>query len=304
MSNTQDKIAIESLRMVNADPFAPVRLTSIMHDGRPTDKVFVEIQCPEVDRWDVPAGTQVVHSLGYQLIPNAQARELAMRTMARTGMSFVPTPHHSDTSTSVTWTGRTYVERWYTPDMKVATPQGSEVMLGVEVRNSYDKSSKLKLSFFGMHCACQNQFFSNNLLGAPLSLSHVMGQNKDGESFDEALELAFDSLVDRAENFGAMTAHIGRLNAARFNSLDDYMLLMDECRNETKLTLDDTKILRELKHHTSTKDIGLDVGDAYGDPNSYWALANAFTALCTHATPGVGGAERSARFVDFLIDRA
>ena len=291
--------------MVNRDPFAPVRLTQFMDNGVPTDKVYIQIQKEDDQGWAVPTGTAIVHGKDYRLISNQQMHDMMMSVIDEVkrdnGVEFEPLPSPGSMASSLVWNGKAYRERWFSRDVKVKTPAGGEVMLGIECRNSYDKTSRAQLAFFAMHCVCQNQFHSRNLFGTPFSTAHV---GADGEL--EELDAAVKMVAAEAANFGKILPKIENLCNAHLFTMNDYLDFLDDCEAKTGLVVNDAKLRKELRGDGCTKLIkGLNVDySQYGDRDSLWALTNAFTALTTHELPGITGAEKSARFVDFAIDFA
>lgn len=291
--------------IVNRDPFAPVRLATFMDSGRPTDKVYIQIQ-DEDGGWAVPTGTAVVHGSGYRLISNQAMHDMMSSVVKGVeeahGFKFQPLHSYGANSQSILWNGRSYCERWYTDDVNITTPQGSKVSLGIEARNSYDRSSCAQLGFFAMHVTCQNQFHSRNLFGHPFKVTHV---GKSGE-LDEDIADAIASVTDEAANFGRILPKINSLSSAHLFTMQEYLDFFDECEKRTGLVINDVKIRRELHGEGPTSKVkGLNVDySSYGDHDSLWAIVNAFTAVTTHDTPGMYGADKSARFVDFAIEYA
>lgn len=302
VENSTSGLARGRHEIINKDPYADVRLSRIYDTrGVGTDKFMVEMQSPE-DEWIPIPGTRAVHSLGYNLITNAQVRDMAHEVIDATGLDFKPIPGFGEHSRSggTVWNGKHYLERWYTGDVTVKTPSGSDVMLGLEVRNSYDKSCSVGLAFFAMHMACANQFYSHNLFGRPFSFRHVDSGDTLGDNFQDAL----DGITQKASEFGKVLPHIHNLMEKRFESTQDFLELRRRLMEEAKVEFRDKHILDELTGGGITRKVGLDVGDAYGSPDSYWALANAYTAISSHIVGGLRGHDLSQRAVDFLIDEA
>lgn len=287
--------------IVNTDPFCPVRLTQMRNRGRATDKFFVELQKPHSEEWQEILGTKVVHSANYRLVTNTEVHAMAATVMGRTNLAFKPVPTYGGGhSKSLLWNGKYYLERWYTPDVRITTPQGAEVMLGVEVRNSYDKSCRVGLAFFAMHCACSNQFFGGNLLGEPFDFSHIGTQGELTGNFEAALA----QLQDKANNFARILPTIRLLSETHIPTVQNFLELRKKVTDTTGLEFRDRQILDELSGRGITRKVGIDVGQAYGDADSFWALSNAFTAITTHAVGGLRGQEQSSRFVDFMVKEA
>jgi hypothetical protein len=295
------KDAVVDPDLINPDPFCPVRLTPIRNRGRVTDKYMIELQRPDSSEWADIAGVRAVHTANYRLVTNQQVHTMAAGVMAQTGLTFEPVPTWGNgQSKSLLWNGRHYLERWYTPDVKVATPHGSEIMLGLEVRNSYDGACKVGLAFFAMHCACGNQFYGDNILGQPYNFSHI-GQS--GE-LNGDIAGALNELQGKAEAFGRIVPTIRALTEARFGSIEDFLNLRRRLTTTTGLEFRDRQILDELDGRGVTSKLGIAVGKSYGSPDSLWALANAFTAVTTHAVGGLRGQDQSGRAVDFLVSEA
>lgn len=299
--NEKDVEARADVEMLNPDPYCPVRMTQI-NDGRGkgTDKFMVEVQTPE-QAWRVIPGVRTVHGAGYRLVTNKQVHDMAHQVMEATKLTFEQVPNFgAGHSQGMIWNGKSYLERWFTKDVKVQTPHGADVMLGLEVRNSYDDACKVGLAFFAMHCPCSNQFFSTNMFGKPFNFRHIGSAGELGDSYDEA----FDELQARAEQFGTVLPHIKALCETRFLTMGEFLALRERMSKKTNAEFRDRQILDELAGQGISKKVGLDVGKSYGDPDSYWALANAYTAVTTHMVGGLRGQELSMRAVDFLIQDA
>ena len=287
--------------IINADPFCPARLSRVLNRGRATDKFFVELQKPDSEEWMEIPGTSVVHGSNYALVPNYQVHEMAQKVMAASKMNFQPIPTwgHGH-SAPIVWSGKHYLERWYSPDVKFETPQGGQIMMGMQVCNSYDKSCQVGLSFFAMHVACSNQFHGRNLMGKPFQFAHIGDNGNLGEDFQSAL----DGLRNRAACFASVAPKIQMLSDTHVESLDDFLGLRQKCIDVTGLEFRDKQLLDELHNHAVTKGVGIDVGNTYGKPSSFWAIGNAFTAITTHAVGGLRGQEHSSRMTDFLLKEA
>ena len=291
-------------KIVNHDPFAPVRLARFMDGDRPTDKVYIQIQREnDVDEWECPTGTAVVHGEGYRLISNRamhnMLREVTDKIKEAHGFGFEPLMSFGTHTPNLIWNGKAYCERWYSKDVSIKTPAGGSVMLGVEVRNSYDKTSCAQLGFYAMHVACQNQFHSHNMFGKPFRVVHV---GDEGE-LDEDIPAAVEAVAREAAGFGRMLPTIERLCNTHLFTTTEFMDFLERCERETGLVINDVKIRRELQGCGPTSQVrGLDVDrSTYGDLDSLWAIVNAYTAMTTHDLPGFLGADKSARFVDFAI---
>lgn len=297
----KDAEARADVEMLNPDPYCPVRMTRILDTrGAVTDKFMTEVQTPE-QVWRPIPGVRTVHGAGYRLVTNAQVRDMAHTAMEATKLNFEQVPSWGNGhSRGITWNGKYYLERWYTKDVYVEAPNGSKVMLGLEVRNSYDDSCKVGLAFFAMHCACSNQFFSHNMFGKPFTFSHI----GDGGELDDELNPTRDALLQNAGRFGAVLPHIKQLCDARFMTMQEFLDLRRRMAVKTKAEFRDRQILDELAGDGITKKLGIEVGQAYGTPDSYWALANAYTAVTTHMVGGLRGQELSQRATDFLIQDA
>lgn len=294
----KDVEARADVEMLNPDPYCPVRMSPILDSrGAATDKLMVELQTPE-QVWRPIPGVRTVHGAGYRLVTNAQVRDMAHVAMEATGLKFEQVPTFGvGRSQGTTWNGKYYLERWYTRDTQVMSPTGHAVMLGLEVRNSYDDSCRVGLAFFAMHCACHNQFFSKRLFGVPLSFSHI----GEGGNLDAEVESSRSMMLMHAERFGAVMPHIQKLCDTRFLTMQEFLELRRRMAVKTKAEFRDRQILDELDGRGITRSLGIEVGQAYGTPDSYWALANAYTAVTTHMVGGLRGQELSMRATDFLI---
>lgn len=306
MLTNRDKAKIEAepkAPLINADPFCPVRLSRILNNGRATDKFMVEIEKEDGSGFVEIPGVKGVHSANYRLVTNRRVHDMAAAVMDKTGMTFKPVPSFSGGhSRGIIWNGASYIERWYAPDVMVKSPQGTQVMLGMEVHNSYDKACKVGLSFFGMHVICSNQFFSRNLFGVPFDFTHIGGEGELDDDFDRA----FDTLQKQAEGFGQIAPRLELLGNTRVETMADFLDLRQRMADTAGIILRDREVLDELHGIGTTRKCGVTAADTgiYGDPGTYWALANAITAIATHLMGGLRGQDYSERAVDFLLKDA
>ena len=288
---------------VNTDPFAEVQLKQIFNNGRATDKWLTEMR-DEQGEWRELAGTGTVHSENYRLVSNRQVHDLmtaAISKVAGSGVEFNPIPAFPGSTTGpVNWTGKRFVERWYTKDVAIQPNDGGQVFLGVEARNSYDGDCKVKIGFFSMHVVCNNQFTSNHLLGQPFTLPHTTAVPDLDENIDEVIRI----VASKAATFGQTLGSINKLCDFKFSSPMHRDEFLNECELKTGLVFNDRKIRLELAGRGITSQIPeLNLGNKfYADPTSMYGLLQAVSAVNTHDCPGLGGAEKTSRFLDFAIE--
>ncbi len=286
--------------IVNNDPFAPVRLSRLQLGDRFTDKLCIEMQKEDSDEWDYLSGVDTTHSEDYRLVPNQDVHDMLDRVTQASGHAFRPLKTHEGSKVRpLLWDGRQYVERRYAPGVSIPTEHGSEVMLGIEARNSYNGKSAVRLAFFAMHLACENQFHSANLLGEPLKLRHIGADDEDSE-----MEQALLLLESAAESFSKIAPELRRLGTTPIDGIDDLLDIRRRLRDEVGVTFRDAQVFDELDRKKITSSVGLDVGSAYGEEWTLWALVNALTAVSTHFVGGIGAADQSARALDFLLQEA
>lgn len=288
---------------VNEDPFAEVQLKQIFNNGRATDKWLTEMRDP-AGEWRELAGTGTVHSENYRLVSNKQVHDLmtaAISKVAGKGVEFLPIPNYpGSTNSPIKWTGKKFVEGWYTRDVTVHPKDGGTVFLGVEARNSYDGDCKVKIAFFVMNCACANQLHGSNLLGQPFTLPHTVATPDLEENIDEVIRI----VAAKAATFGAIISNLDRMCDWKFDNVmqrDDFLNI---CEDRTGLVLNDRKLRLEMAGRGITSQIPeLNLGNRfYTDPHSMYGLVQAVSAVNTHDCPGLGGSEKTARFLDFAID--
>lgn len=298
------KVTSKRFEGVNEDPFAEVQLKQIFNNGRATDKWLTEMRDPEGE-WRELAGTGTVHSENYRLVSNKQVHDLmtaALERMKGDSITFEPIQKLTGSTMSpILWTGKRFSERWYTRDISVQPKDGGKVFLGVEAANSYDGDCKVKIAFYGLHCRCNNQYVSNNLLGQPFTLPHTMASPDMDENIDEVIR----TVATKAAAFGAIVSNLDRLCDWKFDNTMQWMDFLNNCEERTGLVLNDRKIRLELAGHGITSQIpelGLSEGQFYADPHSMYGLLQAVSAVNTHDCPGLGGADKTSRFLDFAID--
>ena len=298
----QDRVQENKSLAVFSDPFAPVRLTNVVSDGKATEKWFVEIQ-REIGAdgkpvWkDVPGKTV---GPTYRLVTNQQVREMGQAVMDKTGFKFKPVPNRGEgRNQGLIWDGRRYTERFYTEDRVIKSPQGGDVMLGVALQNSYEGSMAVAINFFMMNCVCANQFYSEHMFQQPFKFAHVGADGKLDADFDDA----FAALSASAVRFAGLVPKLNLL-ASTPCPLKEYLDVRARMAAATKIELRDKEVLDELHGDGVTRRLGIATGMLYGPPDTYWALVNAITAVTTHVIGGHRGQEISQRLVDFLIEDA
>ena len=290
------------IEMINEDPFCPVQLENIQHNGRETDKHMIAMQLPGEEEEFVPIpGVGTVHSADYKLVTNRQVHDMAMQVMEKTGINLRPLPSQSGGKSSrVYWNGRRYSEKWYCEDTSVDVPGGSAMRLGVEVTNSYDGSCKVGLAFFSMHMVCANQFYSSNMLGRPYEFPHV----SRGGNLEDDIELAMGQIEVQATNFAKIGPNMEKLRNHTINDLGSFLKLREQIKNETRVEFRDKQLLDELTGNGITAELGMSEVKYNVDKPSYWDVANAYTAVATHVVGGPRGADQSGRVMDWLISTA
>jgi len=300
--------------MINSDPFCAVRLQQIENSrGDKTDKFMIELQEPAPDYKEeqleehnlVPSepgfreipGVGVVHSADYKLVTNQQVHDMALQVIDDTGMTFEPVPSFgAGHSQPLFWNGRRYSEKWFCKDTSVGVPGGSQMMLGIEIANSYDGSCKVGLAFFAMHLVCSNQFYSGNMLGRPFEFPHV---NRGGE-LDEDIGVAMRKIQEKSRDFAKIVPNMKTLQDTRVRNVGDFLDMRNRLKAGTGTEFRDKQLLDELSGNGITNQLNMrDV--TYDDPSTYWNIANAYTAITTHAVGGPRGANQSARVVDWLL---
>lgn len=287
-------------KLINDDPFCDVRLTQIENKGKLTDKYMIELLDDKTQEFVELPGVGAVHSEDYKLVTNKQVHELALEVMNRISRTFRPIHTFADGhSKPIYWNAKRFSEKWYSPDVTFDDPRKqSQMMLGMEVTNSYDGSSKVGLSFFALRLACSNQFYSSNILGRPFEFSHLSA----GEDITDDIMGATNRFTDMASHFGRMAGSMKLLADTHVTTFQDFLALRRELQAGTGSEFRDKQILNELSGCGITKSIGMDL--EYSDPSSYWDITNAYTAVTTHGVGGPRGSDLSARVVDWMVMRA
>jgi hypothetical protein len=283
--------------IINPDPFCDVRLTNIKNQGRATDKFMIEVQKPESEEFVELPGVGTVHSADYKLVTNKQVNDMAQQVMSETGMEFRPINSFGNGHSEPRyWNGRRFSSKWFTKDVTFDMPGTSSAMaMGVEVTNSYDGSCKVGLAFFALHLICSNQFYTHNMLGRPFEFQHV---NRGGNLEDD-ISTAMEQIKTKASTFGSLAPVMKGLMDTHVKGFDGFLKLRQELTADTGCQFRDKQLLDELSGRGVTQDLGIEL--QYKNPSSYWDIANAYTAVTTHAVGGPRGSDQSARVVDWLI---
>lgn len=284
--------------LINPDPFCPVQMAMIEHRGQTTDKYLVEIFNPVTGQYQPIPGTGVVHADNYRLVPNKEVHDAAQAVMERSGCKFEPIPTFGHGhSKSLDWDGRKYNEKWVCRDTHMTVKGRNDMMMGLEIRNSYDGSSKVSLAFFALRVVCANQFYSTNMMGQPFQFPHTYSGGQLGDDFESAVQ----RIEGQAESFARIAPRIEQLQAAHVSDFQEFLNLRSKIKSDTGVEFRDKQFLDELSGCGVTAELGLkDV--RYDDPSSYWDIANAYTALTTHSVGGIRGADHSDRVVNWLLN--
>ena len=279
--------------MLNPDPFCPVQLAVIEHRGKPTDRIGVEVLNPTTNEFELIPRSGSIHSRGYRLVTNKQLHDITQAVIEKTGYNFRPLMKNGS---NTFWDGKKFAERWYAPEVNMSTG-ASTMMLGIEMRNSYDGTSQVRMAFFAMHLACTNQFHSTNILGEPYEFAHYMSGGGD------YIRNISERILNSAGQFGRMAPAVKQLQASHVDGFQGFLDLRKRMVEEAKVDLREKDLLDELSGRGITSELKLtDV--KYDDPSSYWDIANAYTALTTHDVGGIRGSDQSSKVVDWLVQDA
>ena len=300
MNAITETIEAQTSKLINPDPFCEVRLQQIEHKGKLTDKHMIEIMDAKTGEYTEIPGVSTVHSAGYNLVTNKQVHELALGVINQIGMPFEPIrTFSSGHSKPVFWNTKRFSEKWYSPAVAFDEPVGgSKMMLGMEVTNSYDGSSKVGLAFFAIRLACSNQFYSSHLLGKPFEFSHL----SDGGDIAGDILGATHELENKAAAFARLAPMMKLMADTHVTSFQDFLQLRKDLQASTGTEFRDKQILNELTGCGITKECG--INSTYEDPSSFWSIANAYTAVTTHGIDGPRGSDVSGRVVDWMVGRA
>ena len=287
--------------MVNSDPMAPVRMENIKIDGEPSDKYYVAMQKEASEEYtDIP-GVGSVHSADYQLVTNEDVRNLAVDVMAETGLHFEPLPHYEGGKpTTLFWNGHRYMQRWFSRDVSIQAPNGRGLFaMGLQIQNSYGGSSAVSFEFFGMHLLCANQFYSANLFGSA-RFPHVTSK---GGNIALDRDWAKDKILAQAESFSTVQPKMQLLQETRVGGMREFLDLRKQLHAETGVNTRDKQWLDELSGQGVSEELGIPM-DNYEDPETFWALASAYTAVTTHCVGGPVAVTQSSSVVDWLVNKA
>lgn len=157
------------------DPFAAISLMPLTIPGGQASS-----RCAAVlDLGDRQVEVGVVNR-DYRLIPNLEARNVALDLLTRTGLPF--------DERRMLFDGKHYSQRWTIDGFEIEARPGDFVRLGLEVHNSYDGTIQFSLSFIAERLICGNGMVVDFLLGG-FRFRHY-GQNGDfHRELDQALDI-------------------------------------------------------------------------------------------------------------------
>ena len=282
--------------LINADPYADVRMHAILHDGRQTDKFMVEM-ADEDGAWQPLPGVNSVHGADYTLVPNAQVHELVGDVLTRTGKVFKPVAELKGSASRATyWDGKKWTERWFCEDIAENMPNGHAVALGVEAVNSYDGSHNVGIRFFAMHMLCQNQFHLGNMLGN-FVFRHM--SRDAGIRLQDNVNDALQLMRQQAERFVQLVPRFKELCSKTVNGMQGFLQLRTELNEDGWRASRDPAVLDELHGCGITRAIGLK--QLAAEPTCLWNILNAYTGVSTHVVGGLVGAAASERVTSRIL---
>jgi hypothetical protein len=169
--------------------------------------------------------TEVAYtSPDYRLIHNRVARDTALDILTRSG--------HEFKEQRVAFNGRSYRQRWTFPSIVAEPRRGDFVSLGVDLVNSYDKSTPFGLSFIAMRLQCLNGMVMDFALGG-FRFRHFGG---NGEWKDE-LEQAVNQMSNMGKNLDLILPGLNGMTQAPLN-LDTFRKMTQEVDPRGTMTHD------------------------------------------------------------------
>ena len=292
--------------VINEDPFCDADLMPMEElDGKYS---VVRLKNSEGEWIPIPS-KGAIHGDGYRFVPNSKVQQMAVDVLTRSGREFKPLPNEYNNSkaSNLTWDGKKFASRWFIEDINGDINDAdnrSKLMLGVEAINSYDGSYKVGINFFAMSIMCQNQFYSQNLLGG-FTFGHY---DRAGTNLDQDLDSAVELIEAQAETFGRA---LPKLQALTNTSLADigngcsmsgYLDIRNSLQGTKKpwAPSHEPHVLDELAHNGVTARMGR---EQTAHDRNLWGLLNAYTAVSTHHVGGFKGAGLSQFTTDNLLQR-
>jgi hypothetical protein len=290
-------IQMARTEVINADPYCTVDLEPV--EGLKNMNV-VRLFNPDTQTMEPIAGKGAIHAEGYKLVTNEKVHQLVQDVLTRSDQPFEPMPGLTGSKTGIhTWDGKRFSARWMLPNVRsrVTDPGATEAArnvpmhLGVEAINSYDGSCKVGIQFFAMSMACNNQFYSQNLLGG-FTFRHYerSGEGTLDSDIDDAMGLigqAAERFIDVAPLLQKMAdTPLSQMGGENATNLDGYLAVRSELAGTWKPSYD-PYVLDEMSNTGVTKALGASAQTAHC--NNMWGLLNAYTAVSTHKIGGFNG---------------
>jgi hypothetical protein len=287
--------------IVNADPFCDVELQPLAETlGKQT-----QIRLKDDEGNWIPIGTKgAIHGSDYALVPNSRVQQMVGDVLTRTNLEFKPLPseYNNSKASNVSWDGKKFATRWYLEDVNGdITDDGtqSKLMLGVEGVNSYDGSYKVGVQFYMMSMTCQNQFYSNNLLGG-FTFGHY---DRGTSSLDEDLVNATQLIQEQATRFERALPKLQSMIDTPLHATDTFQGYLDireglMGKGKAWASSHEPHVLNEINNTGITADMGV---TQTAHARNLWGLLNAYTAVATHHSGGFNGSRLSQCATDHLI---
>ena len=286
-------------KMINRNPFCPVRLEPWKFGKKQTDKVMVVMENEQGEFEPLP-GVNVVHGTDYALVPNQQVYDLVGDVLTRSGHTFQPVPAWGDGhSKPIHWDGKRFSAKWFTEDL-AEDIGGSALALGVEAVNSYDGSQEVGVRFFAMHCLCSNQCYMHAALGN-FVFRHT-SRDAGVQLMDNVAE-TIGALRGQTERFLKTVPLFRQLRDKKYGGFDGFLKFRSRANKEFWSASRDALVLDELAGEGLTRKLGIQQLPA-GDRDNYWGLLNAYTAVCTHKVGGFNGADLSDNVTTLVMETA
>ncbi len=292
--------------MINHDPFCDVDVMPLAETGGKHGVIRLKNQD---GNWEAIGTKGAIHGSDYRLVANSKIEQITQDILTRTGYDYkpLPTEYHNEAATNISWDGKKFASRWYIEDINgdvqdSALNTDTTIMLGCEAVNSYDGSHKVGINFYMMSMDCQNQFYSNNLLGG-FVFNHY--DRKDG-SLDQDMTDAVGLIGQQAETFTKALPQLQKLISTPLhetNPLQGYLDIRSELQGPKRpwAPSQECHVLDELANNGITSKLNK---TQTAHTQNLWGLLNAYTAVATHKVGGFNGANLSRYTTDNFIQRA
>lgn len=249
------------------DPLMDVALMPIERAGRRLSEQSVVLDPSRINQDIAIVGPD------YRLVTNRTARDVALDVLERSGQRYE--------EKTCAFSGKAYRQRWIFPDITIEPRVGDFVALGIDVVNSYDKSTPFGLWYIAYRLQCLNGMVLDFKLGG-FRFRHYDGNgNRDWQR----------ELDNAVAEISGMSKNIDMILPALRNMLDTVYTLPTFIRDI--LSIDPKAsmvgdVLKNLSAETKTE--------------TAWDLYNAFTRTLS-VKDTISNDNKNRRVSQYFFDR-